>query len=61
MGTWKDEGAMSDQLLRIMEGVELGKLSPVIDSVFNAEDVANAHQYIHDAKNIGKVLLRFKK
>ena len=61
MGTWTDEGAMSDQLLRIMEGVELGKLSPVIDSIFDAEDVAEAHQYIHDGKNIGKVLLRFKK
>ena len=61
MGTWKDETAMSEQLFRIMEGIELGKLSPVIDSIFDAEDVALAHQYIHDAKNIGKVLLRFQK
>ncbi len=61
MGTWKDEEAMSEQLFRIMEGIELGVLNPVIDSVFHAEDVAQAHQYIHDAKNIGKVLLRFKK
>jgi NADPH:quinone reductase-like Zn-dependent oxidoreductase len=44
-----------------MEGIKLGHLKPVIDSVFDAEDVADAHQYIHDAKNIGKVLLRFKK
>ena len=50
---------MSDQLLRILEGIKLGKLSPVIDSVFDAKDVANAHQYIHDAKNVGKVLLKF--
>lgn len=61
MGTWKDEDAMSEQLYKIMEGIKLGHLKPVIDSVFDAEDVANAHQYIHDAKNIGKVLLRFKK
>jgi len=59
MGTWTDEGAMSDQLLRILEGIKLGKLSPVIDSVFDAKDVAHAHQYIHDAKNVGKVLLKF--
>ena len=60
MGTWKDEDAMSEQLFRIMEGIELGILSPVIDSIFDAEDVALAHHHIHDAKNIGKVLLRFQ-
>ena len=51
---------MLGQLQRIMEGVRSGVLQPVIDSVFDAEDVAEAHQYIHDAKNTGKVLLRFK-
>ncbi|MAY12212.1 MAG: alcohol dehydrogenase [Euryarchaeota archaeon] len=61
MGTWEDESAMAEQLIRIMEGIKLGKLSPIIDSIFDAEQVADAHQYIHDAKNIGKVLLRFKK
>ena len=34
--------------------------TPIIDSVFDARDVAKAHQYIHDGKNIGKVLLRFE-
>ena len=61
MGTWKDEEAMATQLHRIMEGVKGGHLKPVIDSVFDAKDVAKAHQHIHDAKNIGKVLLRFAK
>lgn len=60
MGTWKDEAVMVEQLHTILKGVEEGVLSPVIDSVFDAEDVAKAHQYIHDGKNIGKVLLRFK-
>tara|TARA_B100001093_G_scaffold83117_1_gene74568 strand:+ start:1058 stop:2077 length:1020 start_codon:yes stop_codon:yes gene_type:complete len=60
MGTWKDESVMHGQLQRIMEGMMSGALSPVIDSVFDVEDVAKAHQYLHDAKNIGKVLLRFK-
>ena len=61
MGTWKDEDAMSKQLHKIMDGIKQGYLNPVIDSVFDAENVADAHQHIHDAKNIGKVLLRFKK
>ena len=60
MGTWKDESVMHGQLQRIMDGMMSGALSPVIDSVFDVEDVAKAHQYLHDAKNIGKVLLRFK-
>ena len=60
MGTWKDEKVMLKQLQRILEGINSGRLAPVIDSIFDAEDVAKAHQYIHDGKNIGKVLLRFK-
>ena len=60
MGTWKDETVMQSQLHRILEGMMSGALSPVIDSVFDVENVAEAHQYLHDGKNIGKVLLRFK-
>ena len=59
MGTWKDESAMAEQLHRILDGVKDGHLKPVIDSVFDASDVAKAHQHIHDAKNVGKVLLKF--
>jgi NADPH2:quinone reductase len=60
MGTWKNEAVMLTQLERIMEGVLTGALKPVIDSIFDVEDVAKAHQYLHDGKNIGKVLLRFE-
>jgi NADPH:quinone reductase-like Zn-dependent oxidoreductase len=59
MGTWKNEVVMLEQLQRVMEGVLSGALKPVIDTVFDVEDVAKAHQYLHDGKNIGKVLLRF--
>jgi NADPH:quinone reductase-like Zn-dependent oxidoreductase len=60
MGTWKNEAVMLTQLERIMEGVLTGALKPVIDSIFDVEDVSKAHQYLHDGKNIGKVLLRFE-
>tara|TARA_B110000444_G_scaffold133730_1_gene125622 strand:+ start:21762 stop:22781 length:1020 start_codon:yes stop_codon:yes gene_type:complete len=60
MGTWKNEAVMQRQLHRILDGMMSGALSPVIDSVFDVENVAEAHQYLHDAKNVGKVLLRFK-
>jgi NADPH2:quinone reductase len=60
MGTWANEVVMQEQLNRILEGIQEGRLEPIIDSVFPAEKVQEAHQYIHDAKNIGKVLLEFE-
>ena len=60
MGTWSDEAVMHTQLERIVEGIQTGHLQPVVDSVFPADDVQAAHQHIHDAKNIGKVLLKFE-
>ena len=59
MGTWSNEAVMHEQLARIVEGIQSGHLKPIIDQVFDAKHVQEAHQYIHDAKNIGKVLLRF--
>ncbi|HUA00927.1 MAG TPA: medium chain dehydrogenase/reductase family protein [Candidatus Aquilonibacter sp.] len=34
-----------------------GKIKPVIGKTFPLEEAAAAHQYIHDRKNIGKVIL----
>lgn len=59
MGTWSDEEVMQVQMQNILNGIKEGALSPIIDSIFEAKDVAKAHQHIHDGKNIGKVLLRF--
>jgi NADPH:quinone reductase-like Zn-dependent oxidoreductase len=59
MGTWSNEAVMHEQLDRIVEGIQSGHLEPIVDRIFDAENIQEAHQYIHDAKNIGKVLLRF--
>ena len=59
MGTWENEAVLHQQLGRIVEGIQSGHLNPVIDAVFDADEVQSAHQHLHDAKNIGKVLLRF--
>jgi len=60
MGTWNDEMVMVAQLNRILEGVLEGQLEPLIDSIFDVDDVIKAHQHIHAGNNIGKVLLQFK-
>lgn len=35
-----------------------GKIKPVIDSVFDWQEVAEAHRYMEQNKNIGKIVLR---
>jgi len=35
-----------------------GKLKPVIDSIYSWEDAAEAHRYMEQNKNIGKIVLR---
>ena len=59
MGTWNDEAVMQEQMENIIKGMKEGVLTPIIDSIYDAKDVALAHQHIHDGKNIGKVLLKF--
>jgi len=39
--------------------VKCGKLKPIIDKIFPFEKVADAHTYIQERKNFGKVLLDF--
>ena len=42
-----------------MKWFDKGKINPHVDKVFPAEQVADAHHYIQDRQNIGKVLLDF--
>ncbi|MFD3000269.1 NAD(P)H-quinone oxidoreductase [Pontibacter toksunensis] len=37
---------------------ESGKIKPAIDSVFDWQQVADAHRYMEENKNIGKIVLR---
>ncbi|HKV03998.1 MAG TPA: zinc-binding dehydrogenase [Candidatus Acidoferrales bacterium] len=46
-----------DELFRMYTA---GKIKPVIAKTFPLDQAAAAHQYIHDRKNIGKVILSVK-
>ena len=59
MGTWKDEAVLKPQIFSLVEMLDDGRISPVVDKVFRFEEVAAAQQYIHDRKNRGKILLDF--
>lgn len=51
-----DLRAQADELLQLMRKGKIPR--PHVDKVFAFDDAPAAHQYIHDRKNIGKVLLK---
>jgi synaptic vesicle membrane protein VAT-1 len=48
---------IAPQLAALMEMYGKGELMPHIDRIFPFTEAAAAHQYIHDRKSKGKVLL----
>ena len=61
LGNLQSRGAILrselDELFRMYAS---GKIKPVISKMFPLADAAAAHRYIHDRKNIGKVILAVK-
>jgi synaptic vesicle membrane protein VAT-1 len=61
LGVMDSRGALLrselDELFRMYSA---GKIKPAIGKTFPLEQAAAAHQYIHDRKNIGKVVLSVK-
>ena len=50
------------EIKELIEGIiEKGHLSPVIGKIFSFDKANEAHKYIQDRKNFGKVLLDFMK
>jgi NADPH:quinone reductase-like Zn-dependent oxidoreductase len=54
---WGIEEKIHPWLFAIMKGVEDGWVHPHVDSIFPLEKVAEAHSYIEERRNIGKVVL----
>lgn len=53
------KAALSQGLFRFAWPLfEQGKLKPVIDTVFDWHDVADAHRYMEANRNVGKIVLR---
>jgi NADPH:quinone reductase-like Zn-dependent oxidoreductase len=48
---------LKPQLEEIFRLYHAGKVKPVIGKTFDLKEAAAAHQYIHDRKNVGKVVL----
>jgi NADPH:quinone reductase-like Zn-dependent oxidoreductase len=54
---WNLEEKIRPWMKEIIKGVEEGWVNPHVDSVFPFENVAEAHLYIEERRNIGKVVL----
>ncbi len=54
---WGDEEKMHPWMTEIIKGVDEGWIRPHVDKTFSFAQVAEAHRYIEERKNLGKVVL----
>jgi NADPH:quinone reductase-like Zn-dependent oxidoreductase len=54
---WDREGSIDRVVEPLMEDLRKGRLDPVVSEAFPFERAADAHRYIAEAKNVGKVVL----
>jgi len=51
------EGVLRREMMELLEMYKAGAIRPVVGKTFPLEQAAAAHRYIHDRKNVGKVVL----
>jgi NADPH:quinone reductase-like Zn-dependent oxidoreductase len=54
---WEREGNLSRLMGPLAEGLESGIYQPVVAASFPFEKAADAHRFIHERRNVGKVVL----
>lgn len=54
---WHEVDMLRGQGMALMELFEAGKIKPHIDKVFSFEEAADAHRYLEQGKNVGKIVL----
>ena len=54
---WNDEALLAPQVEALLGYARAGKLTPRVDRTFPLTEAAAAHRYIHERRNIGKVVL----
>jgi NADPH:quinone reductase-like Zn-dependent oxidoreductase len=54
---WNEEERVRGWLMDIIQGVEEGWLNPHVDKIFPFSQAGEAHMYIENRRNIGKVVL----
>ena len=54
---WEREGSLSRVMAPLAAGFESGAYQPVVAASFPFDKAADAHRFIHERKNVGKVVL----
>jgi NADPH:quinone reductase-like Zn-dependent oxidoreductase len=54
---WDDHGTFEPLLRPLLELIEDGTIQPLVDRTFTLREAADAHTYIAERRNIGKVVL----
>jgi NADPH:quinone reductase-like Zn-dependent oxidoreductase len=54
---WDDEGSLDRALLPLIPDLEAGRLEPVVAEAFPFEKAGDAHRFIAERRNVGKVVL----
>ena len=54
---WDREGNLNRVVEPLMDGLAAGELKPVVAEGFPFERAADAHRFIHERRNVGKVVL----
>ena len=59
LGRWKNLDHLEKAKEDLLSWIGEGKINPHVDKVFSKEQASDAHHYIQDRKNIGKILIDF--
>ena len=54
---WDDRGTLDDYIEPLREWAEAGRIRPLVAEVFPLERGADAHRYMQEGRNTGKVVL----
>src|SRR3954453_3572052 len=54
---WDEKGSLDDYVAPLQGWIEDGSIRPVVAKAFPLEQGAEAHRYLHEGKNVGKVVL----
>jgi NADPH:quinone reductase-like Zn-dependent oxidoreductase len=54
---WDREGSLDRVVTPLADDLDAGRLEPVVAASFPFDEAAAAHRYIHERRNVGKVVL----
>jgi synaptic vesicle membrane protein VAT-1 len=54
---WSEQALLGPQMEALLRYAREGKITPRVDRTFSFAQAAAAHRYIHERRNVGKVLL----